>query len=234
MRRMGTWRVGRSVVGLCAALLLIAACESSPPDIVELDLTLYELTDRELGRTYEVVSLFVNADDLDGLEDLDRLYLIHDDAELFWSTGSDSWLQQESADGAWVGAPRLAMPNRAAFPAGTYRVVLVDVAGESAERQLSLPRRRSAPPPARVTVEGNRVTVAGEGAHRLWLVGAAGLAGVAEVDGAGEVNVAELAPAGRAGGRFDIYVVTRAASHPSQAMIGPFDWGTASDPGVGN
>lgn len=212
---------------LSGALLLATSCESNPPDIVALDLTTYQLTDRELGTTYEVLSLFVSAGDLDGLDDLDRLYLIHDDAELFWSTHSEVWVQMESEDGLWIGEPRLAMPDRGAFPAGTYRVVLVDLAGESTERELSLPRDRTSPLAAAVALNGSRARIAGSGAHELWLSNADGLVGVATLDGDGEIDLAEVAPSAWQNATYELYVITRAAAHQSEAMIGPYGWSSS-------
>ena len=215
---------------LCGALFATAGCESSPPDLMELELTLYELSDRELGRTYEVASLFVHAGDVDGIDDLDALYLIHDDAELFWETTSESWFQEDSSEGAWVGEPRLAMPERADFPSGTYRVVLVDLAGESSERELTVSMTRSSPAPATVRLFGNSVQVVGGGAHELWLVGAGGLAGAISVQGGEEVDLTEIAPGARDGGDYELFVITRMAEHSMQAVTGPYSWSVVAAP----
>lgn len=227
-------RIGLLIGAVCAAVSLATGCESNPPDIVEVDLTVYELTDRERNTTYEVLSLFVSAGDLDGVEDLDRLYLIHDDAELFWATHGDAWLQVVADGDTWIGEPRLAMPDRGPFPDGTYRVVLVDAAGESTERELVMAPGRTSPPPAAVVLSGSRAQIAGNGEHELWLLGADGLAGVATLEGGGEIDLAELTAGSRLGSRYDLYVVTRTADHRSQAMIGPFGWSVAPAPGSRN
>ena len=107
------------------ALALLAACETSPPELYELQWLLLDFDDRELDQRYESLSLFVRAGDADGADDLDELYLIFDDGELFWRLTAATWTRTEHEGATWIGSSTISMPGREPFPPGEYRLLLL-------------------------------------------------------------------------------------------------------------
>jgi len=66
-----------------------------------------------------------------------RMYLVHDDSELYWHLNADNWVFKEEGGSYWVGANGLEGPE-ASLPRGTYRMLVVDKAGERAERTFTV------------------------------------------------------------------------------------------------
>jgi hypothetical protein len=224
----------RTAVIAVTAGAAISGCESNPPEIVGLEWALYDLQDREQELEYEVLSLFVSADDVDGTDDLETLYIVNDSAELFWSLNADSWLQDDTAAGLWIGSTAIAMPARGAFPAGRYRVVLVDLAGDSTEVEFQIPARRSAPARPRIEIEGATLTVTGAGEHEVWIIAGDTLVAAATPVAADQSQAASIVdldaqvggvePAGGSVLQYEIFVVSRSPQTNKQAMVGPFFW----------
>jgi hypothetical protein len=116
----------------------VLGCTSRPPRISRTFHQLNLFVDRERDRVVQKLSIHVIPDDPDGLEDLAALYLIHDEAELFWELDSDSWQNREAQGSVWIGSNGFTMPDGSDFPAGEYRVLIVDLSGESAEETFFL------------------------------------------------------------------------------------------------
>jgi len=165
-------------VCLLSACLLLAGCAGKPPEIGALFWQLNLVDDREQDLLYYALSVFVQAADADGNEDLEEIYIIHDGEELFWRLDRETWLTRDQADETWVGANSISLPTGTMLPGGEYRVLLIDAAGESDETSFILkplspvdPRRLL---PA-VTVDTDTISVAGSRqSYSLWLYNAAG------------------------------------------------------------
>ncbi len=129
--------------------------------------------DREQDLSYQTLSLFVKPNDPDGFEDIEDVYLINDEQELFWRLDGESWVQSGSGQDIWIGSNSLKMPDGASFPAGDYRILLRDVGGDSAEQTihlelLSLKEARRYLP--KVTVGSGEILIAGENtSYQLWI-----------------------------------------------------------------
>jgi len=119
-------------------MLLPLACTGSPPEILEVLWEIRLERDRDSGLVSESLSLFVKPNDPDGTEDLEEMFLIQDQEELFWRLDPDSWSQSGSGSDLWIGSNNLRLPDGARFPDGEYRILLRDVSGESAEQSISL------------------------------------------------------------------------------------------------
>jgi hypothetical protein len=164
--------------GLLIIGLLLAGCAGKPPEIGALFWQLNLVDDREQDLLYYALSVFVQATDADGNEDLEEIYIIHDGEELFWRLDRETWLTRDQADDTWVGANSISLPTGAMLPGGEYRVLLIDAAGESDETSFILkplspvdPRRLL---PA-VTVDRDTISVGGSRqSYSLWLYNAAG------------------------------------------------------------
>jgi len=129
--------------------------------------------DREQDLSYQTLSLFVKPNDPDGFEDIEDVYLINDEQELFWRLDGESWAQSGSGQEIWIGSNSLKMPDGASFPAGEYRILLRDIGGDSTEQTirlelLSLKEARRFLP--KVTVGSGQILVAGESSsYQVWL-----------------------------------------------------------------
>ena len=131
-------RFAARVLTLGVLLMLLLTCTGEPPEILRVFWQLNMVQDLEQNLSYQSLSIFVKPDDPDGFEDIEDLYLIHDEQELFWRLDVDSWAQSGTDQEIWIGSNSLKMPDGASFPAGEYRILLRDVGGDSAEQTIRL------------------------------------------------------------------------------------------------
>ncbi len=151
---------------LAAAVTLafvLAGCSGKPPVISRVMARPILVHDITRGTFSEQLSVFLGASDPDGQEDLSSFAVINDEAQLFWSVDSKTWVSSTAEGESWIGTNGLSMPDGAPFPEGTYRVLLSDVGGDTAEETFSLPGGRPAPAKAvypAVSVKGGTIRVA--------------------------------------------------------------------------
>jgi hypothetical protein len=122
----------------CLIVFLLLSCTGEPPEIMRVFWQLNLVEDLEQNLTYQSLSLFLKPNDPDGFEDIEDLYLINDDQELFWRLDGESWAQTGEEEEIWIGSNSLKMPDGASFPSGEYRLLLRDVGGDSAEQRIRL------------------------------------------------------------------------------------------------
>jgi len=115
-------------------LLFIAGCADNPPEIYQTFWQVNIFNNRENKTTYPQLSLFIQVNDPDGLEDLDEIYLINDKKELFWKLDSESWIEVTEEGESWIGSNTLSLPHPSMDFTGEYRLLLLDVGGASAEK----------------------------------------------------------------------------------------------------
>ena len=84
----------------------------------------------------ERFSVFVIAEDDDGMENLSELRLIHDRRGLEWIISSDDWVHYEDEGRHWIGTRSISMTDKKTLPRGQYRAVLFNKGGEKSERLL--------------------------------------------------------------------------------------------------
>jgi hypothetical protein len=143
----------RTLAAACIAgtLSLLSACTGSVPEILYPDTRLVLLRNPESGSVAEVLRLYVAVRDPDGPDDPARIFLVHDDAELFWELARERWVHVEHAGDHWYGIPDVRMPDGADLPRGRYRVIVEDAAlsrteadvfitSESPDRERAFPR----------------------------------------------------------------------------------------------
>lgn len=131
MRRVGMYLEKRLLLLLSLAALL--SCTVAPPQVLDSRVEMQLVDDRDLGRVYPQLSVFLLAEDGDGVGDLELLYVIHDESRLYWRFRSDSWQRIEYGGNTWVGFSGLTMADYGSFPAGQYRLLIIDRAGERDE-----------------------------------------------------------------------------------------------------
>ena len=216
---------GRHRVSACGALAvalaLLAACETSPPELYELQWLLLDFDDRELDQRYESLSLFLRAGDADGADDLDELYVIFDAGELFWRLTAATWTRTEHEGATWIGSTTISMPGREPFPPGEYRLLLLDRGGQRDATRFVIPAQRRPTVAPEVTVDGPRFEVHGVAAYQLWVAAADGM--VTTLDATGTVDLEEHFDF-RAGARYEVYVFGQAEGADKGALSGPYRW----------
>ena len=222
---LAAWRApgaARVVSGAAALALLVAlgGCETSAPELYELQWVLVDFDDRELDRRYERLSVFVRAADADGLDDLDELYVIHDGGELFWRAGADTWTRAERDGETWIGAASLAMPGEQPFPEGEYRVLLIDAGGERDRSRFVIPGERRSTPLPEVRQRGATFAVSGGADYRLWIVSE----GVLRESVAAGAEVELRGDEYRSGIRYEVYVFGKLPGADKGALSGPYFW----------
>jgi hypothetical protein len=120
---------------LALVLAAIAACTGKPPEIAQIDLKPIYVRDPSTGAIEARLRLYLQASDPDGAADLLSVYLIHDGKEVFWELRNGEW---QNGGNGWIGTYSLRLPPGWAVPGGTYRVVVVDAAGESVTREARI------------------------------------------------------------------------------------------------
>ncbi|TVQ37162.1 MAG: hypothetical protein EA384_12940 [Spirochaetaceae bacterium] len=131
----------RSCAALAPVLLtawLLVSCTGAPPELVGVELSLEYVDNFDLDRRYEQLTLYALVRDQDGFADIRELYLIHDEAELYWHFDPDSWTHRRLAGENWIGFDGLTMGDWSALPRGRYRVVVIDASGEQDERAVAI------------------------------------------------------------------------------------------------
>jgi hypothetical protein len=116
---------------LIMVLALLIGCSDNPPEIIRVSWQVILFNDRESGLRYQKLSLFVQVKDEDGVKDIGALYLIQDDAELFWKLNEDTWELVNKGSETWIGSNALSMPKGEAIPTGKYRIFLEDLSGQN-------------------------------------------------------------------------------------------------------
>lgn len=126
-------------------LALVVSCQPSKPQILQL---FYQVNENwnPLNRTWsESLSVHVQAQNEDSVEDLDRLNLINDGERLWWQIKKESWVRQDRNGEVWVGSNAVDPLGGRQLPRGGYRVQLVARSGETAETRFSLAADREGP-----------------------------------------------------------------------------------------
>ena len=122
--------------------LTLCSCSGSPPEVLDLIFQVNAVKDRELGIVSQKLSVFILPNDPDGYEDLDVVYIIHDNEELFWTLKSDEWQKVTRGRDTWIGSNSICMSDNTDLPSGRYRILLKDLSGEKAEEQIFIKKRR--------------------------------------------------------------------------------------------
>jgi hypothetical protein len=147
---------------LLGTLVLLGGCSGKSPVISRVVARPILVHDLGRGSYREQLSVFLVASDPDGADDLSGFSVINDDAELFWSVDSKTWLSGSAEGEPWIGANAISMPGGVPFPEGAYRVLLSDAGGSTAESSFTLspgrPAAAKAPYPS-VTVSDGVIRV---------------------------------------------------------------------------
>ncbi|MDR3170015.1 MAG: hypothetical protein LBU17_00135 [Treponema sp.] len=119
---------------LCSLLVLFSCSESEPRIPYGIIRLVYY---QGSAQPEERFSFFIIAEDDDGIENLDELYLYHDREGLRWLLSAEDWVSFEEEGTTWIGSRSIAMIENERLPRGQYRAVLVNKGGERTERTFS-------------------------------------------------------------------------------------------------
>lgn len=117
---------------------LFCACESSAPEIVDVQWQINVINNLDTHSFAETLSFFVYAKDDDGESDLESVYLMHDDSEQYWYWTKDKWMTQKDNGETWIGSSDIVMPDNSPIPRGDYRALVYDASGAKAEFPFKL------------------------------------------------------------------------------------------------
>lgn len=118
-------------------LVFVGSCSHAPPRLVQVFNQVNQVYRPETKAWSEQLSVFVQAASADGNKVFDRLHLIHDGENLFFSLDRTQWASIERPGEYWVGANDLAFPD--GVPTGTWRVLLVTAAGQKLSATFEVP-----------------------------------------------------------------------------------------------
>ena len=143
-----------------ALLWVLAGCGGSPPDILgvywRLNIQFPPRDSDQLGSEStagrEALSVFIQPWDDDGIGDLDSIYLIQPEADLFWALDSGRWQSYSSSGILWIGSNQFSSGYLGKLPRGDYVLELYDKVGEKAQRFFSMQIADTGELAAQVTV----------------------------------------------------------------------------------
>ncbi len=115
-----------ALLTIASAAVLLASCSGAAPEILFPEAQLSILLDPQTGITAEILRLFVAVRDSDGSDDPARMFVIHDDTQLYWEMARESWAYLEYAGDDWYGMPDIRLPDGRDLPRGRYRIIVED------------------------------------------------------------------------------------------------------------
>jgi len=139
-------------------ILFSISCSTSKPEIPYgfIQLVLYQ-DDKGPSERY---SFFIIAEDNDGVENLNELYLYNDKEQLRWLIKKDEWISYTDGEKTWIGTRGIAVKD-GRLPSGVFRAVLVNKGGERGERSFTFDGNARFPFPE-LTVENGVYSVKSE------------------------------------------------------------------------
>jgi len=149
---------------------MFASCSESAPKIAQTFWQINLMYDNQTGKTSQLLTVFVMADDDDGIDDIDTMYVINDEQQLFWKlSGNNLRVERFGQSETWIGSNFITMVDGDAIPSGEYRIVLLDSAGERAKSQVDIVNNIKEIPAKWPTAEkkGNDLVVTGR-AEYAW------------------------------------------------------------------
>ena len=118
--------------------MILGSCSESAPKISQTFWQVNLMHDQTTGKNSQALTLFVMASDDDGVDDMDKMYVINDENQLYWEiSGKDLRLEKYGESEVWIGSNFITMTDPSdPIPSGTYRVMLLDSSGERAESSV--------------------------------------------------------------------------------------------------
>lgn len=147
------------------ALGLFLSCTGAPPETTRAELSVVYVDDLEIDAAYEALSVRAHVQDADGIDDVERLHVTHDESGLVWTVSEERWSRQEEGGAEVFVVSGLATPDGRPLPRGDYRIIAVDAAGYSSEITAALRAPVVGQQQLRfpvLEIRGDQVTVSGD------------------------------------------------------------------------
>ena len=158
---------------ICFLFATLFSCTRQAPVIYDYFWQITLVNDTETKKVYEKLSFFVNANDEDGDDDIEKIYLLHDSRELFWEIDPRTWHKSSVNGELWTGTNGITMHDLSDIPQGEYRIVVQDISGEFDEETFLLKRpdiKKSTITFPTPEVKENRLYVKGRSpVYSLWI-----------------------------------------------------------------
>lgn len=216
------WRMRNSILNklilIICLVLILGSCSESAPKISHTFWQINLMHDQKTGKNSQALTIFVMASDEDGVDDMDKMYVINDEHQLYWEiSGSNLRLEKYGENEVWMGSNFITMSTPGeSIPSGTYRIMLLDSSGERAKSSVVISNNIKAVPEKwpTLTKMGNSLKVDGK-ADFVWGVQTDGTFG-------GEFQV-DSGIANIGGKRFPLYYLYSYLSDKGYGLInGPF------------
>ena len=95
------------------------------------------------SRTTERLSVFIDGRDPDGIDDLAWVVVEFPRDGLGWRLEGETLHYRQSDSRHWFGSDQLTVPGTSELPRGTLRIILGDLSGRTATREVTLPPGRA-------------------------------------------------------------------------------------------
>ncbi|MCQ2604148.1 MAG: hypothetical protein MJ215_03780 [Spirochaetia bacterium] len=136
-------------ISIIILVFAFCGCNENPPEIRQVFWQFNVFHDQETGGSCETLSLYVLADDKDGTNDIESMYLINDAEELYWKiSGSDLHIESYGDSETWIGCSNIRISGCISgtgellpdshIPDGPCRIILIDSSGERDETSVTL------------------------------------------------------------------------------------------------
>ena len=135
--KMRNFILSKLLILLCLVLLL-GSCSESAPKISQTFWQVNLMHDQNTGKNSQALTIFVMASDDDGVDDMDKMFVINDEHQLYWEiSGNNLRLEKYGENEVWMGSNFITMPTpEENLPSGTYRILLLDSSGERAKTSV--------------------------------------------------------------------------------------------------
>ncbi len=120
-------------------VVFFVSCSGSIPQIGQIVWQVNFIKAPEESSFLQALSLFILVEDEDGISDLDAVYIIHDESELFWKLDADVWTIKVISGKNWLGSNSITMNDNSSLPSGSYRIMVIDKAGERDSGVINIP-----------------------------------------------------------------------------------------------
>ena len=136
------WRMRKPILNkfilLLCLILVLGSCSESAPKISQTFWQINLMHDQKTGKNSQALTIFVMASDDDGVDDMEKMYVINDEHQLYWEiSGKDLRIEKYGENEVWMGSNFITMPApEDKIPSGTYRIMLLDSSGERAKTSI--------------------------------------------------------------------------------------------------
>jgi len=125
------------LITIIIAVVMIS-CSGSVPQIGQVVWQINFLKESSEKQLVQALSLFILVEDEDGLADIDSVFIIHDESELFWKLTPQTWSKKIINNKNWIGSNKISMNDNSNLPSGKYRILVLDKAGERDSLQINI------------------------------------------------------------------------------------------------